>query len=516
MVETGDATGLDDSHRYRSPLVRGIARAEVEPVGMPIAARIGTPAFLAVAALAAACGGSPQTGLPPGFTGFSDDVARSSAHFRYHAHASDAAPCDGTLDALERNFAAITGALALEWPAGDRVDYYKFASPDQLTAAGVCPFAGAACSANGVVFAAELVNEHELVHAYLARAGRPPVFVQEGIAVVLSCDSTQFSSDARAAAGMIDAAALLSWSSDAASTVPLYAAAAGLVRDLRDRFGAGAFLDYYRQAVRGDLAAVNARFSAAFGAGLDAALAQARTDRSPSTDFCNNVYACAGAPLALDGTPVSVEAGCGVSTSYATFALSADTHLALSLRGGGTAQILSCDGRAGAPTAVKVGRSAGGGGGTLLADLAPGSYAVRDEGTPVVSAGTLALATTQPGWFGAGCNDASPPFPFDESPNELTLAVPPGSGDWFVLFTVPEGSTLYVAVAGSAAAAPVSLCPSCAALGGAGDTCLVAASDNMSLPANGTYVASLAAGSDVAPADFAALEIVRVPPRPAP
>jgi hypothetical protein len=45
---------------------------------------------------------------------------------------------------------------------------------------------------------------------------------------------------------------------------------------------------------------------------------------------------------------------------------------------------------------------------------------------------------------------------------------------------------------------------------------LVAASGDTSLPASGTYAVALSAGNDTGLAEFAALEIVRVPPRPAP
>jgi hypothetical protein len=235
----------------------------------------------------------PPGGGAPSVT-FPDDMLRTSEHFRYHAHADDGTPCDATLEGLEAHFQAIVGQLGLSWPSGEMVDYFKFRSSPELTASGVCPFGGAACSADGAVFAADLLNEHELVHAYLAGQGHPPLFIEEGIAVVLSCAITDFSADVVAAADAVDGAALMAWSTDPAASLPLYVQAATLVRSLMARFGAPAFIDYYRQAQAGSPAAVDAQFAAAFGSGIDAAIASARQAGFHGR-FCANPYAC-GAP----------------------------------------------------------------------------------------------------------------------------------------------------------------------------------------------------------------------------
>ena len=323
----------------------------------------------------ASCGGGST-----GFSGFSDDAVRTSTHFRYHAHAGDSAICDATLDALEADFAAVTGYLQLSWPAGARIDYYAFSSASELDSAGVCPFVGAACTRASVVYAYEPIDEHEIVHAILARFGQPPSFLEEGIAVVLSCDATQFSSDVLSAAGSVDGAALAAWTDDPDTVLPLYAAAATLVRWLLDGVGPGAFVAGYEKVASGTFAAVDAQFTAAFGTGIDAGLQTARAALG-SGQLCREVYACGAPPLALGGAATTVGDSCGVPTTYLSFTLQTAQMLAVSLSGGGSAQVFSCDELGAAPTAVTIGRSAGGGGGTLIADLAAGSYYLRHTGT---------------------------------------------------------------------------------------------------------------------------------------
>ena len=82
--------------------------------------------------------------------------------------------------------------------------------------------------------------------------------------MVLSCHPTQFSAEVLDATATVDAAGLLAWSDDPALVLPLYAAAATLVRDLRDRLGAAAFLDHYRRFPPGAPATVDAQFAASF------------------------------------------------------------------------------------------------------------------------------------------------------------------------------------------------------------------------------------------------------------
>jgi hypothetical protein len=477
----------------------------------PLRALAAAALGLACLCLGAACGGQPRP--PGGFAGFADDQVRTGAHFRYHAHADDPWVCDGTLDELERDFAAITAELGIAWPGGDRVDYFKFRSSAELTATGVCQAAGVACTADGAVFAPELLNEHELVHAYLARVGQPPTFVEEGIAVVLSCRPGQFSADVLAAAAAVTGPALAAWSRDPAAVLPLYAAAATLVRDLLARFGAAAFLDYYRRAAKKDPTAVDAAFAAAFGAGIDASLAAAQASLGAGT-FCADPFACGAPPLDLGGAAAAVEDRCGVDTSYRTLALPEATLVAVSEQGGGSTQIFACDQQGHAPAAT-VGRIAGGGGGTLLAPLAAGRYSLRHNGTPVVSAGMLSAAAADPAWLAPACDGANAgAYPFDQSPNELDLAAPRDTGAWYARVSVPEASSVYAGAAGLSSGAtggPVALCPSCADLPAATDpACLLATSGDQALTIAGSYALTLP--TDGAQDDFAVVMLTRYPP----
>jgi hypothetical protein len=470
---------------------------------MPLTRARATCLLLSLAA--ARCGGQG------GFSGFSDDAVRTSAHFRYHAHAADPGVCDSTLDALEADFAAVTGFLQLSWPADARIDYYAFRSAGELTAAGICPFTGASCTRGGVVYANQPIDEHEIVHAVLARFGRSATFLEEGIAVVLSCDTTQFSPDVLATAAAIDGAKLVAWSDDPNAVLPLYAAAATLVRWLLDGSGPGAFAAGYTNVTAPGFAAADAQFTAAFGGSIDPSLQAARASLAGG-QFCEEVFACSAPALALGGPATTVGDSCGVPTTYRRFALPAAQLVTLSLSGGGSAQLFSCEEHGATPSSVTVGRSAGGGGGTLIADLAAGSYYVRHTGTPVVSAAALALAVPDPGWVAAACNEAGSPYPFDDSPNELSVAVPRGSGDWTVSLAIPEPSTLYATRLGVPANDDPALafCPSCAALAAGDPACLSASPAGSPLSAAGSYVVALPTGGSTDA--FAVLEIARVPP----
>ena len=63
----------------------------------------------------------------------------------------------GVHGALEAHLRAVQEALGLTWSGGPKIDYVKFRSAAELTASGLCPFAGAACATGGRVFAAVLL-----------------------------------------------------------------------------------------------------------------------------------------------------------------------------------------------------------------------------------------------------------------------------------------------------------------------------------------------------------------------
>jgi len=150
-----------------------------------------------------------------------------------------------------------------------------------------------------------------------------------------------------------------------------------------------------------------------------------------------------------------------------------------------------------------------------MVDLPAAVYAVRHTGTPIVSHATLSAAAVPAEWFGPGCNPAGgSAYSFDDSPNELTFAVPRGSGRWYAQFSVAADSTIYGTTAGLAAdlaTQPLALCPSCADLPAASNpACLLVTSG--SEPVSFAGARSLTISTDDARDEMAVVQLARIPP----
>lgn len=455
-------------------------------------------------AMALFCACSAPSDHGPRFSGFADETLWVSEHFRYHAHAHDTWVCQATLDELEANYRQVAGYLGTPLLSDRPIDYFRFQSQRELNEAGVCPLADVACTVDNVIYADDLANQHELAHAYFAGTGQPPLFAEEGLAVVLSCDRLSFTADMRGAAAALDATFLLAWTKDPATLPSYYVAAAGLVHFLLERFGPSKLLDYRRSAAA-DPAVTRSAFNATFGIAIEEALSSAKA-RIAAGRFCWNGPACAAPAIELGAAPHPVGETCGVAATFRTFTVTNPQAVALSLRGGGSLQVFACDNQGDAPSTTKVGRMAGGGGGTLLVHLAAGKYALRHGGTPQVSKATVWVASAESGWLAPTCADGLA-FPFDESPNELSLAVPGRTGTWFGRFTLPEPGELSWSTTGLPAAEnAMPFCPSCTEWDGPG-ACL--AGNTPRLPA-GSYAVTIP--SDEAQSEYAAVQVTRSPP----
>jgi hypothetical protein len=119
------------------------------------------------AGLLPACDGDAPPDLP-------DDRLWESEHFRYHLRSDEAAACEGVTEQLERHFAIVRDYLGFPWPAGAKVDYYKFRDQLDYARESDCPEYGSSCVRDGAVLTARILQHHELIHAYLAPLGLPP------------------------------------------------------------------------------------------------------------------------------------------------------------------------------------------------------------------------------------------------------------------------------------------------------------------------------------------------------
>ena len=118
----------------------------------------------------------------------------SSRHFVYQARRGDTSVDAQVVDWLEANAKAIgVDYLGAELDARDPIHYFKYPSQDDFDRDAPCPDAALACTlafsdGHVEVHSPLPVDGHELVHAYMASIGQPPLFLEEGIASAVTCD----------------------------------------------------------------------------------------------------------------------------------------------------------------------------------------------------------------------------------------------------------------------------------------------------------------------------------------
>lgn len=253
------------------------------------------------------------------------DRTWESEHFRYHSRNSDDSVCVAILEQLERHFEITQSYLGFSWPKDRKVDYYKFLDEADYVSNSGCPDASAGCAPGSTVMSCVTLQEHELVHAYLAPLGFPPRAFVEGIAMVLACD--------------VPIVTLLGdiapWKQ--VVTLPPKSNGAGVfieaqwfVGYLLYRYGPERFLSLYEH-LDDELASaeqIASTFELVYGETLDivwnAALASSHRVR------CVNNWQCSGSALPLDGSIQTIAQACDGSDKVRTFELSTETDVIIS------------------------------------------------------------------------------------------------------------------------------------------------------------------------------------------
>lgn len=121
-----------------------------------------------------------------------DGISWQSERVRYHARRNDPLACADIVSVLERRsdrFAEIFGSPPSRW---EPYDYYKVLdATDYENTNTWCAAPTLACEWRGAVLSPHPADEHELVHAYYeGLMGASPRFMQEGLAIGLSCASS--------------------------------------------------------------------------------------------------------------------------------------------------------------------------------------------------------------------------------------------------------------------------------------------------------------------------------------
>lgn len=356
-----------------------------------------------------------------------DDRVWESEHFRYHTRQDDPAACQSVLVALERHFALIRSYLGFEWTATQKIDYFKFRDIVDFRQHSSCPSDSASCVNGTQVLSPYVLQDHELIHAYVAPLGLPPSFFVEGLAVAMSCGHA-WAVNPRPWRDVI----ALPYGEDR-----VYLEGPWFVADLLQRHGPEPLLMLYsRLGTRASLDEISSAFEAVYGQALD----DAWNDALATSRFVRCVYLweCAGAKLELDGSRQSIAQACDGSDDFRTFEVDSEQDIVLDADGSFVFSPLSCNQEAPQPI----------GGDDIawvssIAHFVPGSYFIAAaEVSASVAVRSLPSAALSPDCSELEAADLTA----DEfSRTHFELTIPNDGRPWFAKLRPVSGRELCLA-----------------------------------------------------------------------
>ena len=376
----------------------------------------------------------------------------ASEHFAYFARADDPKPCPALADVFEQHFRAVQAYLGLvPWPADRVIPYYKFVDGGDATRSSGCPVRSA-CAGHDVR-SYETFHEHELIHAYLFSFGEPPALFQEGIAVVLACDSAFADAMPMPWADAVR-------SNDALHETGIYVTGAILVKYLLMTQGAAPFMQLYGELPHGAAPdVVDAAIQRIYGSSADElwqlALAAPRG--------CIPVGRCARDEIPVDGTPSAVGDVCGLDFDRRTFTIPAAGNVTVGTSANLSFSLGSCDQtshwlREGFQDSPGVGFNPGAPlpPNLALTELGAGRYFVEFSNQPADLAVTAPL---QP-WAAPSCDGARPLSiaPTGSLYPGLRIIPPAGTAEWIVRLQIEGGAHAFGVQPNRVG---VTACPSC-------------------------------------------------------
>jgi hypothetical protein len=342
-------------------------------------------------------------------------VVAETEHFRYRVH-TGVPICATALEWLELQYAVVSDWFGASLREGRKFDYVHVQELGEM--ASYCGVSAGGCAGDGMAFAFDNYNAHEVTHLVADLVGDPPALFREGIAEVLGCNPMVSAVPVRASTELMQ---LLEDQAFRAHDDPhqAYRWAAGFTRFLLDRHGQEAFLRFYREAPRrGSSARIADTFEAVFGEPLPFAV-HAWAEAPPQTyrNVCMHLAECAAPPLP-DGAGDEASFGCGIGHGTAPRVLvrtvdamgGAGLRLAMDGDAPTRVDLFPCD--APADEALEHGRRPPGPG-EVWAPLAPGRHWVRiadaDFGHQTRGAIPMHLAATvEPSLLTPEPEDAAP------------------------------------------------------------------------------------------------------------
>jgi hypothetical protein len=165
------------------------------------------------------------------------------------------------------------------------------------------------------------LRPHELLHAYTAQIGDPPLFFKEGIARVLGCSNVPYGDPivrSRSIVQVLETDAMKR--QEIEQFYETYVQAGAFTRFLIDRYGKASYLAFYR-SVRDNasLAEIRAGFARAFSVSLDQAVeAWITSPRQGTVDICLWLAECAEPAMDMTGARVTVKPSCSALSNPAS------------------------------------------------------------------------------------------------------------------------------------------------------------------------------------------------------
>lgn len=224
------------------------------------------------------------------------DIKFESPNFTLFARKGDTEVCQDVLIHMEAHRTAVTKFLGLQETG--RITYYKLRD-GQDTAANGCEGPGGGRTRcfrrDRGVLTAQALDEHELVHAYLAHQyDRLPIFLAEGFAVSLSCEGNATNYFGKAFKGTSDDFLRFDISADACAQDTLYDLAGRLVSYLFERHSTTSVMEFAHALQGLNLKAVPPTFARFFNESFDEVFQKIR--RSDFNVDCPNPRRAANVP----------------------------------------------------------------------------------------------------------------------------------------------------------------------------------------------------------------------------
>lgn len=268
-------------------------------------------------------------------------LQEKSAHFKYWVRDDDSGSCAGITEDLERHRATLL--TYLQGTGGEEtIDYYKFRDPKDLAAHGPCNQRDdlvVQCQRDHRLFAHELMQQHELVHAYTMARGRSARFLDEGLAEALSCGLASRS------ATEVSLPELLAWSSPDDGALAVQDSASIFVAHLLRVGEPSAFLELHSLLEPGANAEqVEAAFQKVYSTSAEE-LYQAAQHATRADVGCVRAWECSGPEWDTSQPGYQYQSACG-QPSFTSF-----EAVEPSLFVGATAQLQPCDAESFSPNA---------------------------------------------------------------------------------------------------------------------------------------------------------------------